>query len=95
MEIGGNHPIWDKEYYPHQNKDVKRENCILHFLRKSNCVVMNDGSVTRISPIFGERNSALDLTIINKNLIQIFRWFVSDQSFSTAAAMKIVVSHGI
>lgn len=60
-----------------------RSKSIIEFVEKSNMIIMNDGRTTRISPIFNFQNSAIDLTIIHKDINDRFDWNVSDSDFGS------------
>lgn len=67
--------IWDSNRR-NNNYNDQRAKSIINFLNNSNCIILNDGSETRISPIFNYKNSALDLTIVDKSFFGKFEWKV-------------------
>lgn len=56
---------------------------LIDFLDESEMVLLNDGSTTRISPIFNQKNSALDLTLVHKDLHLKFKWSVADSEYGS------------
>lgn len=87
--------LWDKEFVnnTNQNVNINRENSIIKFLNNSDYVLLNDGSLTRISPIFNHRSSAIDLSIVNKNLEFNFEWSVSKERFGSDHLPIFLVSN--
>lgn len=68
--------VWDRNRR-NNNFNDQRANSIINFLNNSNCIILNDGSETRISPIFNHINSALDLTIVDESFFGKFEWKVA------------------
>lgn len=60
-----------------------RANKLIDFLDDSEMVLLNDGSTTRISPIFNQKNSALDLTLVHKDLHLKFNWSVAESEYGS------------
>lgn len=75
--------MWDPEYSNIYAITNLRETAIINFLNDSDYVILNDGSVTRISSNFAHRNSAIDLTIVNKKFEFDLNWKVSDEQFGS------------
>lgn len=73
--------IWDKKVSSSFNHT--RSQSIINFLNDSDYILMNDGSTTRISPIFNQENSAIDLSILHQDLATKFEWFVSDSMYGS------------
>lgn len=69
--------MWDNNL-KHNLSTNTRENVLIEFVNNSNCVILNDGSSTRISPIYDQLNSALDLTIVDESFFNKFVWSVAD-----------------
>lgn len=70
--------VWDDNL---RNKIVtsnKRDKAIIQFINETDYVLMNDGRITRISPVYNSDNSSLDLTFIHKDLVQYYDWNVAD-----------------
>lgn len=84
-DLNAKSAMWDnnrKNMDPNIESNT-RANSIISFLNNSNCILLNDGSTTRISPIFDQRNSALDLTIIDESFFNKFVWKVADCSYGS------------
>lgn len=74
--------LWDSNRKNNPFTD-SRSKQIIEFVTKSQFIILNDGSSTRISPILNQMNSALDLTIVDESLYGIFEWSVSDCSYGS------------
>lgn len=60
-----------------------RAKAILNFIENSEVILLNDGSITRISPIYNNHNSAIDLTFVHNDFSSKFSWSVSNSSFGS------------
>lgn len=58
-----------------------REKSVVNFFIGSDYVLLNDGSITRVSPVFNHKNAALDFTIINKMFEFDLTWKVSEEQY--------------
>lgn len=85
--------LWDRNVSTAWND--KRTLELIHFIDNSELILMNDGSPTRISPIFNHNNSAIDLTLIHKDLISDFFWSVSNSSFGSDHIPTMVTSFNL
>lgn len=65
--------IWDDKLKRKHSSD-SRANKVIDFLNNSDYVIMNNGSPTRISTVFNHSNSAIDLTIVHKDLFSMYDW---------------------
>lgn len=74
--------LWDNDRKNNTFTD-SRSKSIINFINKSNFAILNDGSSTRISPILNQKNSALDLTIVDGSLFGHFNWSVADCSYGS------------
>lgn len=84
-DLNAKSAMWDnnrKNMDPNIESNT-RANIIINFINNSNCILLNDGSTTRISPIFNQMNSALDLTIIDEFFFNKFVWKVADCSYGS------------
>lgn len=75
--------LWDKSFIRDICKTYEREKALIKFIETSDHVLMNDGSLTRISPVHANRSSAIDLTIIHKELFNLFMWEVSEMMYNS------------
>lgn len=73
--------LWDENVTSTVNSP--RANKIIRFIQNSDMVMLNEKSTTRISPIFAHKNSALDLTLVNSELIPHFKWSVEEESYGS------------
>lgn len=62
---------------------MKRAEELINFVENSDLIIMNDGSATRISPIFNVNNSVIDLTIVSIDLISQYTWSVADSPYGS------------
>lgn len=60
--------IWDNTLKDIRTPQTYRADSIIKFINQSDYVVMNNGEVTRISSVAGFSNSAINLTLIHKDL---------------------------
>lgn len=60
------------------NRNDLRANSIIDFINATDYLIINDGSSTRISTIYGQPNSAIDVSIVHSNLASTFQWSVAD-----------------
>lgn len=74
--------LWDRNRKNNHHND-QRAKSIIDFITNSNCIIMNDGSETRISPVLNHLNSALDLTIIDQSYFGKFEWKVAACSYGS------------
>lgn len=70
--------IWDNNLRNRIYTSSNRDKAVLQFINDSDYVLMNDGKVTRISPIAENKDSAIDITLIHKELVQFYEWEVAD-----------------
>lgn len=75
--------LWDKEITGSRNANCNRGKSILEFIKNSDYTILNDGRITRISNVYGERNSALDLAIVHKEFTFSFNWSVEDNIYGS------------
>lgn len=85
--------LWDKNVNSTWND--KRTSELLNFIANSDFVVLNDGTPTRISPVFNTNNSALDLTLIHKDLSVDFIWKVANSTFGSDHIPTLLTSVGL
>lgn len=85
--------MWDRNLKNTWND--RRTTEILNFIANSDLVLLNDGSPTRVSPVFNINNSALDLSLIHKDLCCDFIWNVSNSTFGSDHIPTLVTSVGL
>lgn len=74
--------LWDRSISSLAHPDA-RAKIIIDFIDDSNLVLMNHRSTTRISPILGNNNTAIDLSLIDADLVRYFKWCVIEESFGS------------
>lgn len=74
--------LWDNNRKRTYNNDVRASH-IINFVNNHDYVILNNGASTRISSIFNQKNSAIDLTIISQNLASTFSWSVSNSTYGS------------
>lgn len=74
--------LWDNNQ---KNEHITefRAHQIINFISNNEYSIMNDGSPTRITSILGQRNSALDITLIHSSLAANFQWSVAEEMFGS------------
>lgn len=83
--------LWDRNVKSTWNDRRTKE--LINFIDNSDLILMNDGSPTRISPVFNCNNSAIDLSLIHKDLISDFFWSVSNSTFGSDHIPTLVTSY--
>lgn len=85
--------LWDKNIVTAWNDRRTKE--LINFIDNSDLILMNDGSTTRVSPVFNSKNSAIDLSLIHKDLCADFSWSVSNSTFGSDHIPTLVTSCGL
>lgn len=81
-DFNARNAIWDKSLR-NDPRSNQRGNIVSDFLDQSEYVILNDGSPTRISPIFNQSNTAIDLSIVHKDLYSSFEWSVATMDYGS------------
>lgn len=74
--------LWDNNQKNEHITDF-RASQIINFVSNNEYSIMNDGSSTRITTILGQKNSAIDITIIHSSLAAYFQWSVADEMYGS------------
>lgn len=81
-DFNARNALWDNNLKHHHINDVRAKE-IINFLNNSEYVLMNNGATTRISPIYNNLNSAIDLTFIHSEILLDFDWNVSNSMYGS------------
>lgn len=81
-DFNARHPLWDQGKKKNYIRNSRAET-IIDFIGKSDMIILNDGSPTRISPIFNQENSSIDLTIVDHTLSHLFDWSVASEDYGS------------
>lgn len=74
--------LWD-ENIPSSEPSNARAKVLFDIINGTNLILSNQRSTTRISPVLAHKNSAIDISLIDADMVHIFIWSVIKESYGS------------